>query len=82
MGKLLFLVAIGLIAYVVLKFFARHRHSTPAQHPGAGEKMIACAHCRINVPLSEALQSGGQSFCSDEHRRIFDATHDTPENPA
>ena len=33
------------------------------------EKMVACAHCGIHLPLSESVQgTGALHFCSNEHR--------------
>jgi uncharacterized protein len=32
--------------------------------------MVACSHCGLNLPRSEALEQSGQFFCSEEHRRI------------
>lgn len=34
----------------------------------AGERMVACAHCGVYLPASEALEAGGRSFCSAAHR--------------
>ena len=33
-----------------------------------GESMVACAHCGLHVPASEAV-GDGPYFCSNEHRR-------------
>jgi len=33
--------------------------------------MVACAHCGIHFPASEALaDASGAVFCSAEHRRL------------
>lgn len=49
--------------------------SPAASGAGATEKMVACAHCGIHLPLSEALTSADQrSYCCEEHR----ALHATP----
>jgi uncharacterized protein len=36
--------------------------------PPAVEGMVACAHCGLNLPASEALRSGALHYCSDSHR--------------
>ncbi|NML25434.1 PP0621 family protein [Zoogloea dura] len=43
---------------------------TPERAGPAIEQMVACAHCGLHVPESEGLKSGGQFYCSDEHRRL------------
>ncbi len=66
MGKLLFL----LILAAALYFLLRPRSAREDRPPrGASvEDMVACARCGLNVPRSEAVQSSGLQFCSDEHR--------------
>lgn len=32
------------------------------------ERMVACAHCGVNLPQGESVQESGRFFCSDEHR--------------
>ena len=44
----------------------RRRQSRPA----ASERMVACAHCGLHVPESEAVIVDGVGFCSAEHRRL------------
>jgi uncharacterized protein len=33
--------------------------------------MVDCGQCGVHLPLSEAIQSQGRYFCSEEHRRLF-----------
>jgi hypothetical protein len=35
---------------------------------GAGERMVACRHCGVYVPESEAIAADGGHFCSAAHR--------------
>lgn len=39
--------------------------------PGAPEAMVACAHCGVLLPKSDALESGADQrlYCSEAHRR-------------
>jgi uncharacterized protein len=32
------------------------------------EGMVACAHCGVHLPTSEALLAHGRSYCSAAHR--------------
>ena len=38
---------------------------TPATLP---QDMLACAHCGVHLPHSEALAHAGQHYCSPAHR--------------
>lgn len=70
MTKLLFLIVIGAVLYFILRGLARARNGKkPSPRPKI-EQMVACAHCGINVPGSEALQADGRFYCSEEHHRL------------
>lgn len=76
MTKLLLLV-LATVALVWLLKRALHGR------PGAGEEaprrgagpskakgdLVSCAHCAVNLPDTEALESGGRHYCSEAHRR-------------
>ena len=32
--------------------------------------LVACAHCGVHLPRSEARQSEGALYCSEEHARL------------
>jgi len=69
MGKVLLFLLLALIVYLVI----RSRSGGPrAQSRGSQpvEDMVACARCGVNVPRSEAIESHGLLFCSDEHRAL------------
>ena len=44
--------------------------ATPRSEVQDFEQMVACAHCGLHVPESEAVRGGGSVFCCDEHRRL------------
>lgn len=47
----------------------RRDEGTPAAGSSAkAEQMLACAHCGVHLPASQALQVGGRSYCSAAHR--------------
>ncbi len=49
------------------------------QGPGDGDKdkvMLACALCGLHLPRSEALPGKGGVFCSEAHRREYEARLD------
>jgi uncharacterized protein len=72
MGKLLFLVLVGLIFLVGWKLAARgirtRRRAPPPHDP---ERMVGCRQCGVHLPVSEAIEADGNYFCSDEHKRMF-----------
>jgi uncharacterized protein len=66
-SKLLLLVIAAAVIYFLVTGYARKRgRPSPAAQ---SESMVACAHCGLNVPRGEALESAGRFFCSEEHRR-------------
>jgi len=46
----------------------RRAPSAPKGPARAAEGMVACAHCGIHLPQSEALSLGTRVFCSAAHR--------------
>lgn len=37
------------------------------------ERMLACAHCGVNVPESEGVRDGEHFYCCEAHRSLGDA---------
>jgi uncharacterized protein len=49
----------------------RDRRAPPTAPTGtarAPEGMVACAHCGVHLPESEALRLGTRAYCSADHR--------------
>ncbi len=69
--KLLLLIAMG---FVVLALFRAYQRSLGRPPSSAQEKtvedMVKCAHCGVNLPRSEAIYSGGDFFCTPEHKQL------------
>jgi uncharacterized protein len=74
MKFLLLLVVIVVAVWMVLK---RQRPPGPPSsraprgrgEPAAPTQMLACAHCGVHLPQSEAVtDAAGRPFCSDAHR--------------
>jgi uncharacterized protein len=68
MGKLLVLIALGVIAFWLLKR-ALKRNEVKNTPPVEGD-LVACAHCGVNLPREEARAVGTELYCSDEHARL------------
>jgi uncharacterized protein len=72
LGKLLFLIGLGLVIYLLFKNYQRSLNrpdSRPAAQRGP-EDMVKCAHCGVNLPRSEAIFSQGEFFCTPEHKLL------------
>ncbi|MEK7737471.1 MAG: PP0621 family protein [Pseudomonadota bacterium] len=68
MFKLLLFGLLAVLVYLVLRGAGRRRQ-VPPQTPPA-QKMVACAYCGINLPEAESVESGGQHYCSEQHRGL------------
>ena len=82
MGKVLFWVVLIIAVLMIARIVARHNQSLedndqPKQAKKRGappvehaENMVRCAHCGIHMPRSEAVLSGGNTWCSAEHAKL------------
>jgi uncharacterized protein len=66
-----FLIVGGAVVLLLWLVFGRGRRAPPsppkAETPPS-ESMIACAHCGMHLPASEALRLGERAYCSAAHR--------------
>ncbi len=64
------IVILGALFVLLWLLFGRRRGppppvgSAPAE---PAEDMVACAHCSVNLPRSEAVQAGALTYCSRAH---------------
>ncbi len=50
------------------------QHAAHGATPVAIEAIVACRHCGLHVPLSDAVVTpAGARFCSEAHRRLHPA---------
>jgi len=68
-----YLLLLLLVVYVLWRWRAGQaaRMTPPRQaQPMQTEPIavVACAHCKVHVPLSQAVCVGSQYFCSAAHR--------------
>ncbi len=67
MARILLFAVIAFVVWLLLRGFSRGAgkpEAPPAAGP-AGEDMVTCARCGVNMPRSEARQSGGAFTCND-----------------
>jgi uncharacterized protein len=69
--KILLLIAIAFVVLALVKSYQRSLQSParPARTDKDAEDMVKCAHCGVNLPRSEAIYSGGDFYCTPEHRQ-------------
>ncbi|MDR0224921.1 MAG: hypothetical protein LBI66_00750 [Burkholderiaceae bacterium] len=50
----------------------QRQQAAPRRGPAvaAPQDMVECAHCGLHLPRSEAIEAGGRSYCSAEHRAL------------
>lgn len=75
MAKLLLLI---LLAFVIAQVWRQARQRAldaerQKPQPGAPERIVACAHCGVHVPESEAVRDTGYVFCCAAHRDAWRA---------
>lgn len=74
MARILFFVVLGIGMYVAFRIWRSGQQRGSAARPpkaaGAGEAMIRCDRCGLNVPKSEAVADGSRWYCSEDHRRL------------
>lgn len=69
--KILLLIVVGFVVWALIRNYQRSLNK-PATRTGekAVENMVKCAHCGVNLPRSEAIYSGGDFFCTPEHKQL------------
>lgn len=82
MGKVLLWVIVILGVMLATRILTRfhdasQRKQTGRQPAGSSatasadpEPMVRCAHCSIHIPRSEAVLSGGKTWCCVEHAKL------------
>jgi uncharacterized protein len=70
LSKLLVLLIAAAVIYMVIRGMIRRGGGGTRPSRPQAERMVACGHCGINVPQSEALEDRGRFYCSEEHRRL------------
>lgn len=67
MARLIFLVLAVALVYWLLRNF--RKPAPPRDVGAAGENIVSCARCGLNLPRSEAIADGERYYCSEAHRR-------------
>ena len=70
---ILIIVAVAVVLFLLRRGLgATKREDAPPHAPADMAKgdLVACAHCGVNLPVSEARSAGGRHYCSEEHWRL------------
>lgn len=74
------LLVLLLVVIVVIWLARAGRRRVVARDPRAPqvpprEDMVACSHCGVHLPRSEALPGRGGIFCTEAHRAAYEHAH-------
>jgi uncharacterized protein len=70
MGRFLILVLLVVIAVWLVRRALRSGKSGVAEKPPVQGDLVTCARCGLNLPRTEARESQGMLYCSEEHARL------------
>jgi uncharacterized protein len=71
MGRFLILVLLVVIAvWLVRRALRSSGKSGVAEKPPVQGDLVTCARCGLNLPRTEARESQGMLYCSEEHARL------------
>lgn len=65
MSRLIFLFAIAVVIYLLVKSYHRKK---PLQDKKITDDMVCCEHCGVHLPKSESVRADDHFFCSIQHR--------------
>ena len=72
MARVLFLLFLAVLIWLLFRGLFRRQakgEAVPARST-AGEDMVSCARCGVNLPRSEALLDAGRHVCRDNPRCV------------
>lgn len=78
MGRLIFWILLIVAAMLAWRWLGRRNARGANSRGDAGgqpdgtpaEAMIACSHCGVHLPRSEAEEREGRLYCGAEHARL------------
>ena len=70
MGRIVLLLIIAFLVYLVFRGFfrANTKKPMPPEKTVAGEDMVTCARCGVNLPKSDARLKEGVFYCQENPR--------------
>ena len=68
--RILVLIAIGLLLYIIVSKLIRQTRIGGESPPIESENMVQCHYCQLHILEQEAVRSGENYYCSQEHAEI------------
>jgi uncharacterized protein len=73
LGRIVVLLILAFVIYLLFRGFFRaqvkgDKAKPPRAESAAGEDMVACSRCGVNLPRSEAREVAGELVCNDNPR--------------
>ena len=69
MRILLLIILLVAIVLLLRKLQDGRRRKASPSDARPPERMVECAHCGVNHPVSDSVLSQGKHYCSDAHRQ-------------
>ena len=66
--KFLLLMALFFVVWWLLRKASASRAAGRQPPARAPERMVKCAHCGVNQPVSESILTHGHYYCCNAHR--------------
>jgi uncharacterized protein len=75
--KYLLLIALFVVVLLMLRKIQASRSGVrPPPAPRAPERMVKCAYCGVNQPVSESILTDGRYYCCIAHRQEAESKND------
>jgi uncharacterized protein len=74
--KYLILIAVIFLAFRWLLRVQSSRRNDTSATAREPERMVSCAHCGVNQPISESVLHHGRYYCCRAHRYAADSGDD------
>ena len=73
MTRLLLLIILAFLVFLAIRALRRFKSDKENSKPQSDlleDSFVACAHCGVHIPQSDAIRSGSLMFCSEAHRQL------------
>jgi uncharacterized protein len=68
MYQVLILITVITLVYLIARSARKPKANISEKSSEKSSEMVKCKNCDLNIPKSEAIQSGENWFCSEAHK--------------